>query len=129
MSVGVDHSSFSEVDRSPIVLPESTARDGLFPSSFVRVGILWLSSFRVEASMLSMLDFGVSSLLGVVGPDVSSSACFEVNASALACLEVGAPVLVCFEIDLSSLLGVIGHDIAFLDCLGVHTSVLVCLEA
>ena len=68
-----------------------------------------------DLTVLASPELGLSSLLGVVGPNNSLPGCLGVTASVLACLEYG----------LSSLLGVVGPDILLLGCLGVGLFVLV----
>ena len=49
--------------------------------------IMLLGSFGVDASVLARPDFGMSLLVGVVGPDSSQPASFEVDAPVLVCLK------------------------------------------
>ena len=70
VSVGVNHSSLAEVDRSPIVLPESTAKDGLSLGSFLRVDPFPL----VGVDFFQIVSVGVDSspLVGVSLPPSGS---------------------------------------------------------
>ena len=70
VSVGVDHSSLAEVDRSPIVLPESTARDGVSSSSFVRVDLS--SLVGVDFFPTVSVEVDSSPLVGVSLPPSGS---------------------------------------------------------